>query len=72
MFNGLVWVSQELLTSWDFNVQQYLEFQQNHGEIQKKNIIFDGSERGQKRMVRLFRADRKASVSQITTHLQLW
>ncbi len=73
---GLVWVFQKLLIYWDFHTQLSLRFR----EWSKKEKISSERQlcgwkclvdvRGQRRMGRLVRDDRKATVSQIITRLQ--
>ena len=69
------WLSQKLLISWDFHAQQSLEFAENGA----KNIIYKGdqqfcrqkcivNQRGQRTMARQVKADRKVTVTRITTH----
>ncbi len=69
----LVWVFQKLLIYWDFHTQPSLGFTEN-GQKQKisserqlceRKCLVDV--RGQRRMGRLVRDDRKATVTQITT-----
>ncbi len=69
----VVWVFQKLLIYWDFHAQPSLGFTEN-GQKQKisskqqlcgRKCLVDA--RGQRRMGRLVRDDRKATVTQITT-----
>ena len=72
-----VWVSQKLLISWDFHAQRVSRVcRERYENIQEKtsseqqfcgrNVLVN--ERGQRRMARLVKADRKVTVMQITTH----
>ncbi len=64
--DGLVWVFQKLLIDWDFHTQPSLGFTENGPEKEKiEKCLVDV--RGQRRMGRLVRDDRKATVTQITT-----
>ncbi len=72
MPEGLVWIFQKLLIYWDFNAQSSLEFTENDPKKRKYPMILCGPKclvevRGQKRMGRLVRDDRNATVTQITT-----
>ncbi len=71
--DGPVWVFQKLLIFWDFHAQPSLGFTENGP---KKKISSEQQlcgwkcivdVRGQRRMSRLVRDDRKATVTQITT-----
>ncbi len=69
----MVWVFQKLLIYWDFHTQPSLEFTENgpkkkissEWQLCGRKCLVDV--RGQRRMNRLVRDDRKATVSQITT-----
>ncbi len=71
--DGLVWVFQKLLIYWDFHTQPSLGFTEN--DLKKKisseqqlcgwKCLVDV--RGQRRMCRLVRDDRKTTVTQTTT-----
>ncbi len=72
--DGLVWVYQKLLIYWDFHAQPSLGFTENG--LKKRKYPVSGScvdenallmPRGQRRMGRLVRDDRKATVTQINT-----
>ncbi len=72
--DGPVWVFQKLLIYWDFHAQPSLGFTENG--LKKRKYPVSGScvdekclvdVRGQRRMDRLVRDDRKATVTQITT-----
>ncbi len=72
--DGLIWVFQKLLIYWDFHTQASLEFTENgqkkrkypvNGSCSGRKCLVDV--RGQRRMNRLVRDDRKATVTQITT-----
>ncbi len=72
--DGLVWVFQKLLIYWDFHTQPSLGFTEKGPE--KRKYPVSGScvdeeglvdVRGQRRIGRLVRDDRKAKVTQITT-----
>ncbi len=75
--DGLVWVFQKLLIYWDFHAQPSLGFTENvYRESEKEKISSERQlfgrkclvdVRGQRRMGRLVRDDRKASLTQITT-----
>ena len=73
MPDTVVSVSQKLLISWDF---QSLEFAENGAKNKKtsnaqlfcKAEMREVNEIGQWRRVRLVKADRKVTVTQITTH----
>ncbi len=67
----LVWVLQKLLIYWDFHPQPSLGLTEN-GQKKRKYPVSGRRKclvdvRGQRRMGRLFRDDRKATVTQITT-----
>ncbi len=71
--DGLVWVFQKLLIYWDFHTQPSLGFTENgpknrkypvSGSCVDENALLMS---GQRRMGRLVRDDRKATVTQITT-----
>ncbi len=77
--DGLVWVFQKLLIYWDFHEQPSLEFTENGPKTRKypvsgrcvdKNAWLMSEVRGQRRMDRLVRDDRKAKVTQITRYNQ--
>ncbi len=72
--DALVWVFQKLLIYWDFHTQPSLGFTENGPKNRKypvsgswcgRKCLVDV--RGQGRMNRLVRDDRKATVTQITT-----
>ncbi len=72
--DGLVWVFQTLLIYWDFHTQPSLGFTENgpkkrkypvSGSCVDENNLVDV--RGQRRMCRLVRDDRKTTITQITT-----
>ncbi len=67
--DGLVWVFQKLLIYWEFHAQPSLGFTENGPKKIKylcgQKCLVDV--RGQRRMGRLVRDDRKATVTQITT-----
>ncbi len=72
--DGPVWVFQKLLIYWDFHTQPSLGFTENGPKKEKisserqlcgRKWLVDV--RGQRRMDRLVRDDRKATVTQITT-----
>ncbi len=72
--DGLDWVFQKLLIFWDYHTQPSLGFTENALEKQKisserqlcgRKCLVDV--RGQRRMGRLVRDDRKATITQITT-----
>ncbi len=74
--DGLIWVFQKLLIYWDFHTQPALGFTENGPKQRKYPVIgscVDGGRkclvdvRGQRRMDRLVRDDRKTTVTQITT-----
>ncbi len=72
--DGLVWVFQKLLIYWDFHAQPSLWFYREWSEKEKISSERQLCERkwlvdvrGQRRMSRLVRDDRKATVTQITT-----
>ncbi len=70
--DGLVWVFQKLLIYWDFHAQPSLGFTENGLKKRKYPVSGSGWKclvdvRGQRRMGRLVRDDRKATVTQITT-----
>ncbi len=74
--DGLVWVFQKLLIYWDFHTQPSLGFTENGPKTRKypvscrcvdENALLMLEVRGQWRMSRLVRDDRKATVTQITT-----
>ncbi len=68
----LVWVFQKLLIYWDFHSQPSLWFTENGTEISSERQMCGWKclvdVRGQRRMGRLVRDDRKTTVTQITTH----
>ncbi len=69
----MVWVFQKLLIYWDFHTHPSLEFTENDPknkissdrQLRGRKCLVDV--RGQRRMDRLVRDDRKATVSQINT-----
>ncbi len=72
--DGLVWIFKKLLIYWDFHTQPALGFTENGPKQEKisserqlcgRKCLVDV--RGQRRMGRLVRDDRKATVTQITT-----
>ncbi len=67
----LVWVFQKLLIYWDFHAQPSLGFTENGLKKRKYPVsgscVDENDVRGQRRMGRLVRDDRKATVTQITT-----
>ncbi len=72
--DGLVWIFKKLLIYWDFHTQPSLGFTENGPKQEKisserqlcgRKCLVDV--RGQRRMGRLVRDDRKATVTQITT-----
>ncbi len=70
--DGLVWVFQKLLIYWAFHAQPSLGFTEKtikypvSGGCEEQKCLVDV--RGQRRMGRLVRDDRKATVTQITNH----
>ncbi len=68
---GLVWVFQKLLIYWDFHTQPSLGFMENGQKKRKYPVTAVVWTKmpcwGQRRMGRLVRDDRKATVTQITT-----
>ncbi len=72
LFNRLVWVFQKLLIYWNFHTQPSLGFTENEKEKISSERQLSGRKclvdvRGQRRMGRLVRDDRKATVTYITT-----
>ncbi len=72
MPDGLVWVFHKLLIYWDFHAQPSLVFTENEKEKISSERQLCGWKclvdvRGQRRMDRLVRDDRKATVTQINT-----
>ncbi len=68
--DGLVWVFQKLLIYWDFHAQPSPGFTKNGPEKRKYPVsssCVDGNAFCQRRMGRLVRDVRKATVTQITT-----
>ncbi len=74
MPDGLVWVFQKLLIYWDFHTQPSLGFTENgpkkrkypeSGSCVEENALLISEVRGE--WGRLFRDDRKTTVTQITT-----
>ncbi len=72
----LVWVFQKLLIYWDFHAQPSLRFTESgpkkrkypvSGSCVDENALLMSEVRGQRRMGRMVRDDRKATVTQITT-----
>ncbi len=76
MPDGLVWVFHKLLIYWDFHTQPSLVFTENGLKKRKypvsascvdEHALLMSEVRGQRRMDRLVRDDRKTTVTQITT-----
>ncbi len=70
--DGLIWVFQKLLIYWDFHKHPSLGFTENgpvkissERQLWRRKCLVDV--RGQRRMSRLVRDDRKTTVTQITT-----
>ncbi len=67
----LVWVFQKLLIYWDFHAQPSLGFTENGHKISSERQLWGRKclvdVRDQRRMGRLVKDDRKATVTQITT-----
>ena len=75
MPDKVILISQKLLIFCDFHAQQSLEFAENGAEKKKtsneqkfceqKHLV---NERGQRRRATVVQAERKVTVTQITTH----
>ena len=62
-------ISETAVISWNFHAQQSLEFAENGAKKQKHPVMKHlANESGQWRRARLAKADRKVTVTQITTH----